>query len=196
MLAIGFDPGTRYLGWGLVRREGTRVWHQGHGVLRLDGSQPLAERLVHIERGVAQLLEEHRPDVGSVESLFFHKDPQAAAKLGHARGVILLCLARAGLKVFEYPPARVKRTMTGNGQAEKRQVALMVKGMLALSELPAADAADALAIALTHLRLGPLSGAAAENAQLLEALASGQKRSRQRRASLIKQLAERPARSR
>ncbi len=196
MLAIGFDPGTRNLGWGLVRREGTRVWHQGHGVLRLDASQSLAERLVHIERGVAQLIEEHEPEVGSVESLFFHKDAQAAAKLGHARGVILLCLARAGLPVFEYPPARVKRTMTGNGQAEKRQVALMVKGMLALEELPAADAADALAIALTHLRLGPLSGSAGANSELLAALTAARRRSRQGRGALTKQLIERARSSR
>jgi crossover junction endodeoxyribonuclease RuvC len=91
-----------------------------------------------------------------VESLFFHKDAQAAAKLGHARGVVLLALARAGVAIAEYPPARVKRTVVGTGQAEKRQVALMVRALLRLADVPPADAADALALAVTHLRLGPL----------------------------------------
>lgn len=186
VLAIGFDPGTRNLGWGLVRREGNRISHVAHGVLRLDPQASLANRLCVIDQGIAQLLSTHGPDVGSVESIFFNKDAQAAAKLGHARGVILLGLARAGLDVFEYPPARVKRTVTGNGQAEKRQVAQMVKAMLALGDLPPADAADALAIAITHLRLGPLARDDSNAAKVLAALGSARGRSRQSRAALAK----------
>src|SRR4030095_14346842 len=88
------------------------------------------------------------------------KDAQAASKLGHARGVVLLCCARAGLSVAEYAPARVKRTVTGHGAADQRQVALLVRAMLALDALPPSDAADALALALTHLRQAPLAEAA------------------------------------
>ena len=102
------------------------------------------------------------PTVSSVESLFFHKDAQAAAKLGHARGVVLLCLARAGIPIAEYAPAKIKRTIAGSGQADKRQVALMVRAALSLDGLPPADASDALAIAMTHLRLGGLLSALEE----------------------------------
>ena len=91
--------------------------------------------------------------------MFFNKDAQAAAKLGHARGVVLLCCARSGVSVAEYAPARVKRTVAGHGAADKRQVALMVRAVLALDALPPSDAADALALALTHLRQAPLAEA-------------------------------------
>jgi crossover junction endodeoxyribonuclease RuvC len=125
-------------------------------VIDLDPKQPLALRLVAAERALLGVIEEHEPGAGSVESLFFHRDPQAAAKLGHARGVVLLTLARAGLEIFEYAPTRIKLTVTGKGQAEKRQVAFMMRTLLALSEEPRSDAADALAAAVTHLRRAPV----------------------------------------
>jgi crossover junction endodeoxyribonuclease RuvC len=156
MLALGVDPGTRHLGWGVVSREGNRLMHVAHGVIHLDERAPLALRLKGIELELDPVIARYAPEVGSVESLFFHKDAQAAAKLGHARGVVLLLLARAGVEVAEYAPARVKRTIAGSGQAEKRQVALMVRAVLALDQLPPADAADALALAITHLRIGSL----------------------------------------
>ncbi len=156
MIALGIDPGTRLLGWGVVARTGNRMQHVAHGVIKLDPKASLATRLHRIDEELAVILERHRPDVGAVESLFFHKDAQAAAKLGHARGVVLLGLARAGVAVAEYPPARVKRTVAGKGQADKRQVALMIRAVLALTDTPPADAADALALAVTHLRLGGL----------------------------------------
>lgn len=154
MIALGIDPGTRRLGWGVVARRGNKLTHVGHGIIRLNAKDSLATRLTHIERGIEQVLGDYRPTVSSVETLFFHKDAQAAAKLGHARGVVLLSLARAGLEVFEYAPAKVKRTVAGGGQADKRQVALMMQAILALKELPGEDATDALALAVTHLRLG------------------------------------------
>lgn len=156
MIALGIDPGTLHLGWGVVSRTGTRLTHLGHGVIHLDGRDSIARRLTCIERELLQVLERFGPQVGSVESLFFHKDAQAAAKLGHARGVVLMCLDRAGLEIAEYAPARVKRTIAGNGRAEKSQVAQMVRAVLRLDELPASDAADALALAVTHLRVGAL----------------------------------------
>jgi crossover junction endodeoxyribonuclease RuvC len=156
VLALGVDPGTLHLGWGVVSREGNRLSHVAHGVIHLDGRTAIAERLTRIEIELGAVIERHRPEVGSVENLFFHKDAQAAAKLGHARGVVLLLLARSGVEIAEYPPARVKRTIAGSGQADKHQVAMMVRAMLALDALPPADAADALALAITHLRIGAL----------------------------------------
>jgi crossover junction endodeoxyribonuclease RuvC len=156
VIALGIDPGTLHLGWGVVSRSGTRLTHHGHGVIHLDGRETIARRLTSIESELRQVLSRFEPEVGSVETLFFHKDPQAAAKLGHARGVVLLCLDRAGLSIAEYAPARVKRTIAGSGRAEKRQVAQMVRAILNLDELPASDAADALALAITHLRVGGL----------------------------------------
>lgn len=156
MLALGVDPGTLHLGWGVVSREGNRLKHIAHGVIHLDGKTAIASRLARIEVELGAVIERHQPEVGSVENLFFHKDAQAAAKLGHARGVVLLLLARSGIEIAEYPPARVKRTIAGSGQAEKAQVAMMVRALLALDALPPADAADALALAITHLRIGTL----------------------------------------
>lgn len=162
VIALGIDPGTRRLGWGIVSRTGNRLLHIAHGVIELDGTDSIARRLVELEQQLTAIIAEHRPHVSSVESLFFHKDAQAAAKLGHARGVVLLCLARAGIPIAEYAPAKIKRTIAGTGQADKRQVALMVRAALALDVLPPADAADALAIAMTHLRLGGLLNAIEE----------------------------------
>ncbi len=152
---LGIDPGTRLMGWGVVERNGTRITHIAHGVIRAGEQLPLAERLVIIERELVAVVSAHCVHSASIESLFFHKDAQAAAKLGHARGVALLVCARAGLEVFEYPPARVKRSIAGNGRAEKAQVAQMVRAMLRLPEVPQADAADALAISMTHLQRAP-----------------------------------------
>ncbi len=159
MLVLGVDPGTRCLGWGVVRRQNSRLHHVDHGVIVLDPKLSLPERLVRIDLELGAVVRRHRPDAGSVETLFFHQDAQAAAKLGHARGVVLLRLAHEGVSVAEYAPARVKRTLVGTGQAEKRQVAMMVKTVLGLRDPPPSDAADALALAITHLRLEPFGRA-------------------------------------
>ena len=159
MIAIGVDPGTLHLGWGVVRREGSRVSHVAHGVIDLDPKQGLPARLARIADELDVILDRYRPQVAAVETLFFHRDAQAAAKLGHARGVVLLCLSRKGVELAEYAPARVKRTVAGSGRAGKSQVSQMVRAILALREVPRSDAGDALALALTHLRLGPLQEA-------------------------------------
>jgi crossover junction endodeoxyribonuclease RuvC len=130
----------------------------------LDPDTTLAERLAVIDIELSSVIRRFGPDMGSVESLFFHKDAQAAAKLGHARGVVLLCLARAGVAVAEYAPARVKRTVAGKGNADKRQVAQIVRVLLGLDGAPELDASDALALAITHLRAAPLA-LAVENAR-------------------------------
>ncbi len=150
------DPGTRHLGWGVVEAHGARVRHVAHGVIHAVGEGELAARLVKIDDELAAVLERHAPDEAAVESLFFSRDPQAAAKLGHARGVVLLRVARAGVALAEYAPAAVKRAIVGGGMADKRQVAMVVRAALSLAEAPPSDAADALAIAITHARASRL----------------------------------------
>jgi crossover junction endodeoxyribonuclease RuvC len=190
MLVLGIDPGTRHLGWGLVSRDGTHVRHVANGVISPSVSLSLADRLVIIERGLVDVITEHHPSAAAVESLFFHKDPQAAAKLGHARGVTLLVLARAQIPTFEYAPAKVKRIVSGHGAADKQQVALMMRSLLCLSTLPRADATDALALAVTHLRLGPLADLGSPSIRLLAAKGAGS-RARSERAALAKLARER-----
>ena len=155
MIVLGIDPGSRHMGWGVVARDGTRMRHVAHGtieaVVGLSQGASFADRLVVIEEQLVEILRLHRPTCASVEGIFYAKDAQAASKLGHARGVALLVCARAGLEIAEYPPARVKRTVAGGGRADKHQVAQMVRVILCLRELPAPDAADALALAVTHL---------------------------------------------
>lgn len=154
-VVLGLDPGTRHFGWGVVQRIGTRLVHRAHGIVHTDRDAPIAVRLVAIERALMDVVDAHGPHEASIEALFYAKDPQAAAKLGHARGVALLVCARAGLGVHEYAPALVKRAVAGSGRAEKSQVAQMVRVVLGLLDVPAADAADALALAVTHLQRIP-----------------------------------------
>lgn len=167
MIALGVDPGTRHLGWGVIRSEGNRLTHVAHGVIDASPSLSLARRLVVIDTELSRIIGKYRPEVGSVETLFFHRDVQAAAKLGHARGVVLLGLARAGVDVAEYAPAHVKLAIAGKGNADKKQVAHMIRTLLALDEPPRSDAADALALAVCHCRRAPIDAAMAARATAL-----------------------------
>jgi crossover junction endodeoxyribonuclease RuvC len=151
VIVLGVDPGTRHLGWGVVRRDGTRPSHVAHGVIDTDVEASIALRLCQIERELIEVVEKYRPTASVVEALFFAKDATAAAKLGHARGVVLLVLARAGLPIAEYEPTRVKKAIVGHGRADKQQVARMIATVLRLPSPPKSDAADALAIALAHV---------------------------------------------
>ena len=159
VIALGVDPGTRHLGWGIVSLDGNRLRHVAHGVIDADPALRLERRLAIIDVELGRVIARYRPTVGSVESLFFHRDAQAAAKLGHARGVVLLNLARMDVDVVEYAPAHVKRVVAGKGNATKDQVARMVRALLGLDEPPRSDAADALALAVTHCRRVPLDRA-------------------------------------
>jgi crossover junction endodeoxyribonuclease RuvC len=158
---LGVDPGSRHLGWGVLERVGTRIEHVAHGVIDVDLDGTFADRLVDIDDRLAEVIAQHAPSVSAVEGLFFAKDAQSAAKLGHARGVVLLRLARAGIKAHEYAPALVKRTVAGKGAADKKQVAMVVTAILRLGSPPRSDAADALAIALTHLNVASYEAALA-----------------------------------
>jgi len=184
VIALGIDPGTRHLGWGVVAADGNRLSHVAHGVIDVSPALCLAERLAVLDVELAKVIEKHRPRVGSVETLFFHRDAQAAAKLGHARGVALMVCGRANLELFEYPPARVKRSVAGHGRADKEQVAQMMRVVLSLREVPPADAADALALAVTHLQRAPMLAAASASHPLTRALAEAKKKARRARRNL------------
>lgn len=161
MRVLGIDPGTRHLGWGVISRTGTRIEHVAHGVIDTDLSGTLADRLREIDDALGEVIAAHVPTVGAVEGIFYAKDAQSASKLGHARGVVLLRLTRAGLAIHEYPPAQVKRAVVGRGAADKRQVTMVMTAVLHLRAPPRADAADALAIALTHLQFASYDAALA-----------------------------------
>jgi crossover junction endodeoxyribonuclease RuvC len=170
MIVLGIDPGTRHLGWGVVRRDGTRPSHVAHGVIDTDETATIAVRLCQIERELDLVVTRYQPTASVVEALFYSKDATAAAKLGHARGVALLVLARAGLPIAEYEATRVKKAVVGHGRADKQQIARMIATILRLPAPPRSDAADALAIALAHVHAAPIE------AQLARARAAAGRR--------------------
>ncbi len=152
MRVLGIDPGSRYLGFGVVELRGREPTYVGHGVVRTDGRDTLASRLQVIFEELQRVVNVFRPDAVSVEGVFTHKNARSALILGHARGVALLIAAQAGLEVFEYAPARVKRSVGAGGNDSKDSVARMVTTLLKLrSPLERADAYDALAVALCHV---------------------------------------------
>lgn len=155
MRVLGIDPGTATVGYGVVERSaslGATAHLVECGILRTRPRETLPHRLAMIHEGLRELIERHRPDVLAVEDIFYATNVRTTVVLGHARGVILLAGAQAGLVVVEYSPALVKKTVVGRGAALKPQVGYMVAKLLKLSAAPKpADAADAVAVALTHL---------------------------------------------
>jgi crossover junction endodeoxyribonuclease RuvC len=149
MRLIGLDPGLRLTGWGVIDVEGNRLRHVAHGVIKVAGERPLADRLCELFDGVTAVLAAQQPVEAAVEETFVNVNPGSTLKLGQARGVVMLAPARAGLPVFEYAANLVKKSVTGVGHAEKRQIAMMVGRLLPGIEATA-DAADALAVAICH----------------------------------------------
>jgi crossover junction endodeoxyribonuclease RuvC len=149
MRLIGLDPGLRLTGWGVIDVEGNRLRHVAHGVIKVAGERPLADRLCELFDGVAAVIAAQQPAEAAVEETFVNVNPGSTLKLGQARGVVMLAPARAGLPVFEYAANLVKKSVTGVGHAEKRQIAMMVGRLLPGIEATA-DAADALAVAICH----------------------------------------------
>jgi crossover junction endodeoxyribonuclease RuvC len=152
---LGVDPGTSVTGFGVVLALPARTGRLLEcGVLRPRASDTLPDKLRTIHDGVRELLGRHRPDVVVVEGVFYGSNARSTVILSHARGVILLAAAEAGLPVVEYTPAMIKKAVTGRGAALKPQVGFMVARLLQLAEAPRpADAADGVAVALTHLLL-------------------------------------------
>ena len=152
MRVLGIDPGSRRTGWGVVQLEGTRLRHVGAGTIALSSRLPLPMRLRRIHEELAGIVATHHPDAIAVEEIFFAKYANAALKLGHARGIALLVAAESDIGVHEYPPAIVKRTIVGRGAADKVQIGRLVTALLGLRAPPEEDAADALAVAITHIQ--------------------------------------------
>jgi crossover junction endodeoxyribonuclease RuvC len=153
VIIIGLDPGLGTTGWGIVAKSGNRLSHVANGQVRTDPNAPLAERLVTLDRELAQVILAHRPDAGAVEEVFVNKNPQSTLKLGQARGVCLLALARAAVPVTEYATRLVKKALVGTGGAEKAQVQAMLAVLLPGVRLAGPDAADALAVAVCHAHM-------------------------------------------
>lgn len=153
MIVLGIDPGTAVTGYGVVSGDGPLTYALVEcGVVRTTATAPLAVRLREIFEEVQALVARHRPDVVAVEDIFYAKNVRTTVTLGHARGVILLAAEQAGVALAEYPPAEIKKAVTGTGVATKEQVQYMVTRLLRLRAAPhPADAADGVAAALTHI---------------------------------------------
>ncbi|AMD00919.1 crossover junction endodeoxyribonuclease RuvC [Halomonas chromatireducens] len=149
MMILGIDPGSRITGYGVLDLSGPTPRYVASGCIRLQGDD-LAQRLAQAYAGISELIALHRPGEFAIEQVFMSKNADSALKLGQARGTAIVCAANHGLPVSEYGPRQIKQAVTGTGSASKSQVQHMVVAILGLGGAPQADAADALAIALTH----------------------------------------------
>ncbi|WP_251978069.1 crossover junction endodeoxyribonuclease RuvC [Salinicola avicenniae] len=148
MILLGIDPGSRVTGYGVIDVSG-KPRYVASGCLRIDGPD-LAQKLARVYAGVSELIALYRPSEFAIERVFMAKNADSALKLGQARGTAVVCAANHGLAVHEYAARQVKQAVTGNGGADKAQIQQMVTALLSLDGQPPEDAADALAIALTH----------------------------------------------
>lgn len=153
MRILGIDPGFATIGFGLVESERAHVQVVTYGTITTPAGLPLSRRLYQIGCDMEELISQLRPDVISVEELFFHTNITTGIAVAHGRGVILYAAEKCGIPLFEYTPGQVKMAVTGYGKAEKRQVMDMTRRLLHLKAVPRPDdAADALALALCHAR--------------------------------------------
>ena len=150
MKILGLDPGLGTTGWGLIQAEGNRLSHVANGQLKTDSAAALPRRLAHLADQLEALIADHSPSSAAVEEVFVNKNPQSTLKLGQARGVVIMVAARSGIEVGEYAARLVKKAVVGNGNAEKAQVHAMVARLLPGAKIAGPDAADALAVAITH----------------------------------------------
>ncbi len=160
MIILGFDPGIATLGYGVIKTEkGKKPQMLDYGIVSTPKEENIAVRLAMLEKGVRQILDKYKPDEIAIEELFFAKNVKTGIAVAHARGVVLLtCIKECG-KIFEYTPLQIKQALTGYGRAEKPQIQAMVKMFLNLKAVPKPDdAADALAVALTHAQTNKLGG--------------------------------------
>ncbi len=147
---IGIDPGLRHTGWGIVEAEGTRLSYVADGAVHSVTEDDLATRLLQIHQQILAVLNGFSPDEAAIEETFVNKDARATLKLGQARGVVMLAPVLLKIPVAEYAPNVIKKSVVGNGHAEKDQVKHMVKILLPRAVMKTADSTDALAIAICH----------------------------------------------
>ncbi len=149
-LILGLDPGLGTTGWGLIRADGNRLSHLANGQLKTDPGELLPQRLSYLATQLEALIADHAPESAAAEEIFVNKNPQSTLKLAQARGVCLMIAARSGISVGEYAARLVKKAVVGTGAAEKVQVHAMVQRLLPGVPIAGPDAADALAVAITH----------------------------------------------
>ena len=147
---LGIDPGLRRTGWGVIEVDGNRLIYVACGSACSDDKAPLGERLVTLHDELVRVVDEFRPDEAAVESTFVNKDAAATLKLGQARGIALVVPAKAGVAIAEYAPNLIKKTIVGAGHGDKSQIRMMLGVLLPKADPRSHDAADALAIAITH----------------------------------------------
>ena len=150
MKILGLDPGLGTTGWGLIEAEGNRLSHVANGQIKTDSAAPLPRRLSVLADQLEALLADHCPAAAAVEEVFANQNPQSTLKLGQARGVVIMVAARSGIDVGEYAARLVKKAVVGIGNADKAQVHAMVSRLLPGAKIAGPDAADALAVAITH----------------------------------------------
>lgn len=185
MRILGVDPGTWHTGAGLIEAEGNRYRLLHFEVIHLQKSLLLPERLKRIYHGLLEVIRIYEPSVMALENVFFGRDLRAMVKIGEARACAMLAAAERGVEVVEYPPARVKQAISGNGRATKPQVQYMIQRLLNLKEPPPEDGSDALALALCHLH----SKAAPMTAKIKDP--AGPKRKNEKFQQLLKAAMER-----
>ena len=147
---LGLDPGLGTTGWGLIEADGNRLRHIANGQITTKTSAQLPQRLASLGEQLEALIAEHHPDSAAVEEVFVNQNPQSTLKLGQARGVVIMIAARARIGVGEFAARLVKKAVVGVGNAEKAQVHAMVARLLPGAKIAGSDAADALAVAITH----------------------------------------------
>ncbi len=159
---VGFDPGLRKTGWGIIDVEGSRLSHVANGIIKTDNSLSLADRLVQLYDGLGQVIADWEPVSAAVEETFVNKNPNSTLKLGQARGISLLVPAIAGIPVSEYSPNHIKKSVVGSGHAGKEQVTAMLSILLPGVKINGEDAGDALAVAICHAHSGGAHGRLSE----------------------------------
>ena len=159
MRILGIDPGYAIVGWGVIEHQGNHFRTLDYGAITTNAGGEFTARLETIYRDICRLLQAAKPDAMAIEKLFFNTNTTTAIDVAQARGVILLAAKQRDIPVFEYTPLQVKQAVTGYGRAEKKQIQAMVKTFLGLKSIPRPDdAADALAVALTHAQTNKLGG--------------------------------------
>ncbi|MDG1438131.1 MAG: crossover junction endodeoxyribonuclease RuvC [Emcibacteraceae bacterium] len=159
---VGFDPGLRKTGWGIIDVEGSRLSHVANGVVKTDNALSLAERLVQLYDGLTTVIADWQPVSAAVEETFVNKNPNSTLKLGQARGISLLVPSMAGIPVAEYSPNHIKKSVVGSGHAGKEQVKAMLGILLPGVKINGEDAGDALAVAICHAHNGGAHGRLSE----------------------------------
>jgi crossover junction endodeoxyribonuclease RuvC len=151
MLVLGVDPGSKVTGFGLVEKKGHELFFIHAGTIRTSPESPFYERIHEIFRSVIEIMTHFRPQEMALEDVFFAKNVKSALKIGHARGAVLIAAVQCGIKIFEYTPLEIKKSVVGYGRASKEQVRAMTQVILNLRIQPDLDASDALATAICHL---------------------------------------------